>query len=207
MTGTLDMRVLELLAARLCHELIGPVSAVNNGVEVVAEGDAEFAAQAVKLVEDSARRAGARLQFYRFAYGFTPGGSFSGPPPHELASGYFGATPIACEYDDGARALPLEWQKLGCNLLLVGAEALPRGGSLALRTAPAALDLTVSGGAAALTPDMEAAIGLRCPVTELSTRTVQGYFTGLLAQALGCRLASAPAGPGSFRVTATAPAA
>jgi histidine phosphotransferase ChpT len=205
MTGALDMHVVELLAARLCHELIGPIAAVNNGVEVLAEGDADFAADAAELIGSSARRAGARLQFYRFAYGFTLRGGFSGPPPHELAGGYFAETRIACEYQDGVRTLPLEWQKLGCNLLLVGAEALPRGGSLLLRAGPCGLELTVSGGADGLTPEAGAAINLSCPVAALSARTVQGYFTGLLAHALGRRLHSIPVGPQGFRLTAVMP--
>jgi histidine phosphotransferase ChpT len=205
MTGALELHVLELLAARLCHELIGPIAAVSNGVEVLAEGDADFAADAVQLVGASARRAGARLQFYRFAYGFTLRGGFSGPPPHELAEGYFAETRIACEYENSARTLPLEWQKLGCNLLLVGAEALPRGGSLSLRAGSYGPELTVSGGADGLTREAEAAIGLSCPVTELSARTVQGYFTGLLTRALGRRLRTIPAAPQGFRLAATLP--
>ena len=202
MTGTVEMRVLELLTARLCHELIGPIAAVNNGVEILAEGDADFTADAIRLVGDSARRAGARLQFYRFAYGFAPGGGFSGPPPYELASSYFAATRVACEYHDDARALPLEWQKLACNLLLLGAEALPRGGSLSLHAAPAGPELTVSGGAAGLMPEAAAAIALSGPAAELTARTVQGYFTGLLARALGCRLVGIPVGPECFRLAA-----
>ena len=206
MTGTLDMYVLELLAARLCHELIGPIAAISNGVEVLGEGDADFAADAMQLVGVSARRAGARLQFYRFAYGFTRRGGFSGPLPHELADGYFAETRIACTYEDGARTLPLEWQKLGCNLLLVGSEALPRGGSLSLHVGPCGPELVVSGDTGGLTPQAEAALDLSCPVAELSARTVQSYFTGLLARALGRRLRSIPVAPQGFRLAAAMPA-
>jgi histidine phosphotransferase ChpT len=206
MTGTVEMRVLELLAARLCHELISPIAAVNNGVEILAEGGADFTAEAVRLVADSARRAASRLQFYRFAYGFAPGGGFSGPPPHELAGNYFAASRIACEYGEDARSLPLEGQKLACNLLLVGAEALPRGGSLALHAAPSGPELTVSGGAAGLTPEAAAALALSSPPAALTARTVQAYFTGLLAHILGCRLVGIPAGPECFRLAAAAPA-
>lgn len=206
MSGAIEMRVLELLTARLCHELISPIAAVNNGAEILAEGDADFAADAVRLIADSARRVGARLQFYRFAYGFATGSRLSGPPPHELASGYFAPTRITCEYHDSARALPLAWQKLVCNLLLVGAEALPRGGSLSVRAAPAGPELTISGGAAGLPPEAAAAIALGGPVEALTARTVQGYFTGLLARGLGRRLVAVPAGPESFLLAAAASA-
>ncbi|MGH7110988.1 MAG: histidine phosphotransferase family protein [Stellaceae bacterium] len=206
MTGTVEMRVFELLMARLCHELIGPVAAVNNGAEILAEGDADFAADAVRLIADSARRVGARLQFYRFAYGLAPAGGVSGPPPHELASAYFAAPRITCAYHESARTLPLAWQKLACNLLLVGAEALPRGGSLSVRAAAAGPALTVSGGAAGLPSEVAAALALSAPVEALTARTVQGYFTGLLARNLGCRLIGTPTGPEHFLLAAAASA-
>ena len=83
-----DLRVLELLTARLCHELSGPIAAINNGVELLAEEDLALAVDrpdpaflqdAVALVGDSARRARSRLQFYRFAYGFSSGSADGGP--------------------------------------------------------------------------------------------------------------------------------
>jgi histidine phosphotransferase ChpT len=120
MTGTVDMRVLELLTARLCHELSGPITAINNGVELLAEEDpdpglwpgASFIRDAVALVSQSARCAGSRLQFYRFAYGFGQG-AMAGPPPHELAIGFFDASRIACdcaERDSGfSRLIGRSW--------------------------------------------------------------------------------------------------
>jgi hypothetical protein len=63
MTQALDLRFAELLAARLCHELAGPVAAIGNGIEVIAEEAPQLAHDAVSLVADSARRAAGRLQF------------------------------------------------------------------------------------------------------------------------------------------------
>src|SRR5712691_824923 len=84
MIRAIDLRVVELLAARLCHDLIGPISAISNGVELLADEEPEFARDAVALVGDSARKASGRLQFYRFAYGFS-GGRLAGPAPYQLA--------------------------------------------------------------------------------------------------------------------------
>src|SRR5918912_397481 len=93
----LPMRVFELLAARLCHDLISPVAAIANGAELLGEDDPEFARKAAALVGTSAREANARLQFFRFAYGFG-GSGLAGPAPYQLAAGYFAATPIVCDY-------------------------------------------------------------------------------------------------------------
>lgn len=191
---SVDMRVLELLTARLCHELSGPLAAINNGIELLTEEEAalglspesNFVRDAIALVSGSACRAGSRLQFYRFAYGSGKNGANAGPPPHELARGLFEATRIACDCADGVRALPAPWQKLACNLLPIGAEALPRGGHLALTDTP--LSIEALGEGAALSPEAHAALMLATPIADLSARTVQAYFTGLLAKTLDCSL-------------------
>jgi histidine phosphotransferase ChpT len=204
----IEMRMLELLTARLCHELSGPVAAINNGIELLDEdleaGSAPgpgFIRDAVALVSDSAHRARNRLQFYRFAYGFSRLGASTGPAPHELAAGFFAASQIVCDYVESARAMPPDWQKLACNLLLVGADTLPRSGRLALSDDP--LTIEAIGEAAALSPEARSALMLTTPTTELTARTVQPYFAGLLATVLECRLI-ATAEPGRVRLTAIA---
>lgn len=196
-----DLRLAELLSARLCHDLIGPVSAIGNGAELLAEDGSEFAKDAVALIADSARRASARLQFYRFAYGFGRDGSRTGPAPHELAAGFFAGSRTACDYPAGLAAQPLEWHKLACNLLLAGAEGLPRGGRLALAAGAAGPELAAQGTDATPSAETVAGLALRTPPGELNSRTVQAYFTGLLAQAIGCRVL-VDAQPGRFRLFA-----
>jgi len=107
MPGALDLRITELLAARLCHELIGPITAAGTGVELLLERDQNLAPDALALVAESTRRASSRLQFYRFAYGFGGEGGTAGPPPFELAAGFFEASRFVCRHGDGVRLLPL----------------------------------------------------------------------------------------------------
>lgn len=190
MNRALDLRVLELLTARLCHELSGPIAAIGNGVELLAEGDADFAGEALTLLTHSARRAADRLQFYRFAYGFG-GDDTAGPAPYELAAKFFGGLPVGCDYRESVRALPLDRQKLGCNLLVVGAEALIRGGRLALDVTSAGVQLDAFGETVLLPPEQAAALRLEPSVGALTTRTVNAYFAGLLARACGLRLVAA----------------
>ena len=204
----IEMRILELLATRLCHELSGPVAAINNGIELLGEdleaGSAPgpaFLRDAVALVSDSARRARNRLQFYRFAYGFSGLGGNTGPAPHELAAGFFDQSHITCDYADSARMMPLDWQKLACNLLPIAADALPRGGRLALSGNPLAIEAV--GGTATLSAEARVALMLTTPIAEVTARTVQPYFSGLLAKGLDCRLI-ATAEPGRLRLTVLA---
>lgn len=204
MTPRTDLRIAELLVARLCHDLIGPVAAINNGAELLDEDDPDFVADAVALVGESARVATRRLQFYRFAYGFNSGG-LAGPAPYQLADEFFAGTRITCDYGQAVRALSLEWQKLACNMLAIAGEALPRGGYLSLTAAARALDVEAVGEGGGPSPETGAALTLAVAVADLTARTVGAYLTGLVSRSLGCRVA-VTCEPGRFRLTAAPPA-
>jgi len=194
----IDLRVVELLAARLCHDLIGPVSAISNGAELLADEEPEFARDAVALVGDSAKKALRNLQFYRFAYAFG-GGGLVGPAPHLLAAEFFARTAIECDYRAEARNLSLDQQKLACAMLALAGEGLPRGGRLVLSADPAGPQIEATGAGTGPSPEIRAALALTVPAEELTSRTVGGYFAGLLAEAQGRRLSIADR-PGGFRL-------
>ncbi len=187
----------------------GPIAAINNGVELLADEDpvtgsppdASFFRDAVALVGASARSAGSRLQFYRFAYGHSRTAANAGPAPHELARNLFETSRIDCDWADSIQLLSPAWLKLACNLLLVGADALPRGGRLAFSDRP--LRLEAIGESAALSPEARAALTLATPVDELTARTVQAYFAGLLAKTLDCGV-MATTEPGRVQLTVIA---
>ena len=160
--------------------------------------------EAAALVKESAGRAASRLSFYRFLYGVAPSSGLSGAPPHALAEGFFAGTRIACVYEKEARERPLAWQKLACNLLVVAAEGLPRGGRILLCAKEGGPELEAFGEGAALSPEVEAALSLLLPPGELGARTVQAQFTGLLAAAIGYRPQLAERSPDRFRLLSPA---
>lgn len=185
------MRVCELLTARLCHDFAGPIAAIGNGAELLDDDDPDFVRQAATLIGDSAATAAKRLQLFRFAYGYSAG-ALAGPPPHALATEYFAGGNIVCDYPDPVRHLAPEWQRLGCNLLLVAAEGLPRGGALTLSAGAGGVAVAARGDGEGLSPESIEALSLRTPSEALTSRTVGAYFTGLLASALGRRLRVTP---------------
>ena len=203
MLMTAPLRVVELLAARLCHDLISPVSAIANGAELLGEEDPEFVREAASLVGKSAREANARLQFFRFAFGFG-GGGLAGPAPHLLADAYFAGSTISYDYGEAACALPPARQKLGCAMLLVAAEALPRGGRLVAGAACGGPEIDAAGDVILLSAETRAALTRAIDPAELTTRTVTAYFAGLLAASQGGQLV-VNARPGGFRLGANLP--
>ena len=198
MADMIDRRVCELLTARLCHDLAGPIAAIGNGAELLDDDDPQFVRQAGTLIADSAATAARRLQLFRFVYGFSAG-AVAGPPPHALALAYFAGGAAACDYPEAVRALPPEWQRLVCALLMNAAEALPRGGSLTVAGGVPGIAVAARGEGDGPSPESRDALGLATPAEALTSRTVGAYIAGLLAQALGCRLRVAGE-PGGFRI-------
>ena len=69
MSIELDPRVLELIASRICHDLVSPVGAINNGVELMQDMGEEAGGEALNLISSSAQQASIRLKCFRLSYG------------------------------------------------------------------------------------------------------------------------------------------
>lgn len=193
-----EFRVLELINARLCHELVSPVGAINNGVELLDDDDPDFVRDAIQLIGQSARKAGQRLQFYRFAYGTSGSASGGAASGRDLAQGLLEGGKVRCDWSAEATTLPVHWQRLACNMLVLAADALPRGGTILvrpLRAGASGIEVTAEGEAINLGPDLRAALDAAAPVDQLSSRTVHAYFTQRLAQILGATVAIAEVEP------------
>src|ERR1700689_14991 len=121
--GTYDLKLAELLAARLCHELVSPIGAIANGLEIL-EDEPDFAGDAGALIALSASAASRRLQFYRVAYGSVA--TVADALIRRVTTDLFVESKICVDWR--IVAVPDGWGKLACNLVLLAAEALPRGG-------------------------------------------------------------------------------
>ena len=75
MSNKIQLRIAELMCSRLCHDLIGPVSAVNNGIELMNENDEGIIGSSIELLGKSAKQAQDKLSFYRVAFGSAGGGT------------------------------------------------------------------------------------------------------------------------------------
>jgi histidine phosphotransferase ChpT len=205
----IDLRVAELLVSRLCHDLVGPVGAVNNGMELLAEDDdPDMTGDAVALASNSARQASDTLQFFRIAYGRSGAQADMGPAEiRALAEAFLTAHKAELDWDaDAALAAAGEGGgKLLLNLIALGLETLPRGGRLHVGGATdGALQVTATGRGVRLRPESGQALDPAADVAQLSPRSVQAYFTQLLAQRRAARVACEQDGDDSLRLRVTA---
>lgn len=210
------LRLAALLCSRLCHDVISPVGAVNNGVEMLTEeSDRETKAQALDLLAYSAGEAVHRLQFFRMALGLPGGGGKADlRQARSVAEGLVGNGRVALEWPDSQLAPPgmdADVQKIVLNLILLGIEALPRGGTAALSFAAEEEGLRATIRATGRRPGLneafQAALALALPEEELDARTVQPCYTALLAKARGGRVAYAVLSEETVEISAVLPAA
>ena len=123
-----------LLCSRLCHDLMSPVGALNNGIELLAdEQDPDMRAKCLELLADSARASANKLKFFRLAFG-AAGGFGEDVDTHEAEAaleGVFGAERrIELGWVVSEGKLPKGAVKLLLNLSLLAGDALVRGGRL-----------------------------------------------------------------------------
>ncbi|CAN5180811.1 histidine phosphotransferase ChpT [soil metagenome] len=181
-----------LLCSRLCHDLLNPVGALNNGIELLAdETDPAMREQCIGLLGDSARVSASKLKFYRLAFG-SAGGYGDTLPAHEVRAaveGMFSSGKLAIEWlipEDILAKLPA---KVLLNLALIGGEALPRGGTLMLgiEQVDGAYDIAVRGEGPRLTlgDDIRRALDGNLPAVEISSRTVAAAMTRDLVSGRG----------------------
>jgi histidine phosphotransferase ChpT len=189
-----ELRVVHLLHSRVLHDLAGPVGAVTNGLELARE--ASLDADAMQLVNDSARDMAERLRFYRVAFGLAPGAIKTLRETRDLLTPCVigPRNKVIWPEADHATAWPYgdTALKLLLNMIALAVESLPRGGAIEVfieqQGSSVGLIVTAGGQNVRLEAPTLSAIAGTAAVEQLTPRTVHGYYTARLAEAAGGRL-------------------
>jgi len=185
-----------LLCSRLCHDLVGPVGALYNGVELlVDEHDPEMRARCMELLSDSARQTANKLKFFRLAFGAAGGFGDQVDTREAQAAleGLFGTERrVAVQWMVANPALPKDAVKLLLNLAMIAGDALLRGGELrvAAEHTSEGVELAVraEGPRMLLDPELRAALGGETSVAQLTPRAAAAYLVHLLLKETGSSL-------------------
>lgn len=196
----LDLHVVQLLNSRLCHDLVGPVGAVNNGLELAADGGPDgFDVEAMDLVKSSAQQVTERLMFFRVAFGLAAGSVKTLKEARKLLTkGVIGDKNTLIWPDDeieGPWSYGDQALKLFLNMVHLGAECLPRGGEIEVfidpdESAPDKVHFTItaSGQGARVEESVLAAMMGQVDDDDLSPRSSQGYLLRRIAESCDGKL-------------------
>jgi histidine phosphotransferase ChpT len=188
--GALDLAA--LLCSRVCHDLISPVGAIINGLEVMEEDkDEETKTFALDLIKKSANQASAKLQFCRLAFGAagSAGAQIELGDAEKVARGLL---------EDGKTTLVWNLQrdlvaknrvKLLLNMLLVASATIPRGGTLSAQPSGDGYAVIARGLNARLVP---ATVDLLAgnPAESVNAHAIQPIYTGILARDCGLAISA-----------------
>jgi histidine phosphotransferase ChpT len=188
-----------LLCSRVCHDLISPVGAIVNGLEVLDDNpkpeDRDFA---LDLIRKSAKTASARLQFCRLAFGAagSAGAQIDLGDAQNMAKGHIEDGKITMTWNLPRLLLPKNRVKLLLNMLVIAQQTIPRGGTLTIDPVGdgEAMSFRVtSAGLNARVPQNIVDM-LNSSSSAVDAHAVQPYYTRLLAQACGLKVTLTPVG-------------
>ena len=122
-----------LLCSRLCHDLMSPVGALNNGIELLAdEQDPDMRDRCLDLLSQSARTTANKLKFFRLAFGAAGGfgDAVAASEARSALEGLLGDGKIELGWMVEDEKLPKNPTKVLLNLALIAVDSLVRGGRL-----------------------------------------------------------------------------
>jgi histidine phosphotransferase ChpT len=204
MSGPVSLEPLDLaalLCSRVCHDLISPVGAIINGLEVLEEdSDAETKAFALDLIKKSAAQASAKLQFCRLAFGAagSAGAQIDTGDAENVARGFIEDGKVTLDWNLNRALLPKNKVKLLLNMLVIAVNAIPRGGSLQvgpLGDGEGAGFLIRATGPIARVPTGIPGLLAGMPESDgIDAHAIQPFYAGLLAKSCGLSVALAAEG-------------
>jgi histidine phosphotransferase ChpT len=190
-----ELDLAALLCSRICHDLISPVGAIANGLEVLdEEKDPEMKAFAMDLIRKSTLQANTKLKFARLAFGAagSAGAMIDSGDAQEVIGLFMDTEKADLKWSGGVRALiPKNHIKLLLNMVLIALGAVPRGGEIEVIIHEpgdnATFEIICSGTSARVPSGF---LDLLNGTTEgaMDAHSIQPYYTFLLAQACGLAL-------------------
>ncbi|WP_088310215.1 histidine phosphotransferase family protein [Novosphingobium sp. B 225] len=192
MTDT-SLDLAALLCSRLCHDLLSPVGALSNGLELLAEEkDPEMRKRCMELLEQSARISADKLKFFRLAFGAAGGfgEQVAVEEPRALVDALVANNErITVQWALGVATMPKPAVKVLLNLAAIGIDALIRGGTLDVgaesRDGASEIVIRASGPRIAFDPEVGKALSGEMPTDGLSSRTAPAWMIAQIAAGQG----------------------
>lgn len=189
-----DLDLASLLCSRVCHDVISPVGAITNGLELLeVEDDAAMREMAMDLVKKSARQASAKLMFCRIAFGAagSAGSMIDMGEAGDVAKAFVGEEKVTLDWQVPRENRPKLQVKLALNMMLIGMSCIPRGGTVTVMSSGEGFAVRAAGTGARINDKAAEVVTGTADPAEIDARLIQPYYTKRLAEAAGLDLSMA----------------
>jgi histidine phosphotransferase ChpT len=195
-----DLELAALISSKICHDVINPVGAIHNGLEILDEdSDADAQRYALEMIRNVTAQASARLQFARFAYGAagSAGAMIDLGMAAEVTRGFVGNSKHKLIWPNAAGMMSKDKVKLLLNLISAALTALPRGGEIVVAvTGPLEMPaFRISCRGTSARPPQYLTDFLAGNPPAIDSLTIQAYYTARLATTAGLKLTIVKDGP------------
>lgn len=177
-----------LLCARICHDLISPVGALGTAIEILDDpSNSDMHSDAMELIRNSSKQAAAKLKFLRLAFG--AGGSAPGiiavAELKQLTTDMFATGKADIIWDMKSDGLEKNQSRILLNLIMLGVQSVPRGGTVMVRhdnTAGSTITVAATGRKARLDEAVSRALAGKAPAEGFDGRSIQPLYTSLMVR-------------------------
>ncbi len=181
-----DLELAALISSKICHDVISPVGAIYNGLEILGEDDdPKSRAYAMDVIRNVTVQSSARLQFARFAFGAagSAGAEIDLQTARDISEGFVGGGKHELSWQAPMGMLPKNQVKLLLNLIALSINALPRGGSIAVTIGEdlSNFDFVITCTGRTARPPKYLAQIVAGEMPEIDAMSVQAYYTWRLA--------------------------
>jgi histidine phosphotransferase ChpT len=187
-----DLDLAALLCSRVCHDIISPVGAIANGLELMDDPDVDAAmkATALDMVRNSAKTATAKLKFCRIAFGASgsAGAQIDMGEAGEMAKAFVGEEKIRLDWQAPRENRPKAEVKLVLNMMMLAMAGIPRGGVVTVTVDGRNFAVKAQGERSKVPQAMADVLTGVAAVETLDARMVQPYYSKLLAHSAGLSL-------------------
>ncbi len=183
-----------LLCSRVCHDLISPVGAIVNGIEVLEEEKDESTKEfALDLIKRSAATASAKLQFCRIAFGAagSAGAQIDLGDAETITRGFMEDDKTKIAWNLPRALLAKNRVKLLLNMLIIAGQAIPRGGKITVDPIGAGdsvgFKVSAAGTNAKIPPAVPPLLTGELGGEGVDAHRIQPFYAALLAKACGLK--------------------
>ena len=205
MESRIDLRILETLSSKICHDLINPISAINNGIELIEDASSNkagtaFSKEALEMIEFSGEQASKRILVFRIAYGQLLSSTAKTPFPKVTDSlkDFFSNSRIALDVDqkinDASMTTRVGFNRIFVNAVMLSFELLQIEGEISAKyeegedDAEGTILITVSGKHKEITDKIHDCLSFKNGPQDICVQSITPYILGLYAEQFEAKL-------------------
>jgi histidine phosphotransferase ChpT len=182
-------RLTELVASKMCHDFLGPITALTQGLDMIKDSSLAQREEGMSLLEAGIAKAQSKFEFYRYALGGSfPEGELELSTARQAAEAAFQTCKARLVWAQADITLPRAAMRVVLNMLMIGNDCLAKGGTVTLNAGPGEVSVVAAGERARMR--QEIADGLRGHFSEdgYQAMFIQPFLTSLLARQAGVEL-------------------